>query len=250
MGLSVHMNKNGIKAHQLALDVISNNIANATTEGYKAKAVRFNTLLSNQITEADVLLNDITPQLAAGATSAVAVTDFSQGTLSNRLGRLDLATTGNQFFAVQNNTGDFFLTRDGSFTIDGTGRLVNGNGHYLVMDGVVPADVSGGDLTINNDGRILLTNQTGSQDIGSIHLYTPNNIETLQPAGQNYFTVPNEQYTRVEAGTLEVNLLEMSNVDLAQELTNMIIMQRAYSLNVKVSQSTDEMMSLINQFNI
>lgn len=247
MGLSINMNKNGIKAHQLALDAISNNIANATTEGYKAKGVRFRTLLDNQITEADVLLNDVTPSISAGATSEVAVTDFGPGTLKAGMSRLNIAITGEGFFAVENNAGDMYLTKDGSFTVDGTGRLVNGNGDYLMMDGVLPA-TAGSDVSISNNGAISIGEE--NVVVGQIHVYLPENIETLQPVGQNYFIDPNNQLMRVQNAEIETQMLEMSNVDLAQELTSMIVAQRAYSLNVKVAQSTDEMMSLINQFNI
>lgn len=250
MGLSVNMNKNGIKAHQLALDAISNNIANATTEGYKAKGVRFQTLINNPITEADVLLNTEGAQIAAGATSSVAVTDFSSGTLKDARIELNLATSQNNFFAVQNNTGETFLTKDGSFTVDGTGRLVNSNGHYLMMEGALPQNMTGNQLSISNEGLILGNLETGSVEIGQVNVYTVANPQTLQPVGENYFVDPNNELIPAEPADIQTRMLEMSNVDLAQELTNMIVAQRAYSLNIKVSQSTDEMMSNINQFSV
>src|SRR5699024_11803165 len=108
MGLSMNINKTGIKAQQFALDAISNNIANATTEGYKAKSVRFQTLLNNQITEEDVLLNGETPGISAGSRSEVAVTDFSTGNFREGTRALNLAILGDGFFAVQNNAGELF----------------------------------------------------------------------------------------------------------------------------------------------
>lgn len=250
MGLSINMNKSGIKAHQLARDTISNNIANATTEGYKAKGVRFNTLVANQITDEDTLLNNVNPRIAAGVLSAVAVTDFSQGSLLKTSSPLDLAIQGSAFFGVQNDAGDFYLTRDGSFTLDGTGRLVNSNGDYLAMDGAVPAGVSSADLSLTEEGGILAASPTGNIEVGRIHFYEVDSPETLQPAGRNYFIVLEGQLTRAAGVTVESNMLEMSNVDLAQELADLIVTQRAYDLNIKVSQSTDEMMSLINQFSV
>lgn len=250
MGLSINMNKNGIKAHQLALDAISNNIANATTEGYKAKGVRFRTLLNNPVTEDDVLLNDIEPQISAGATSEVAVTDFSSGPLANARIQLNLAADANQFFGVQNGAGEVFLTKDGSFTIDGTGQLVNGNGHYLMMEGALPQDVLSHQVSIASNGTIRLNDGIQNAVIGSLNIYAATNPETLQPVGENYFVAPQGDFNQIDAANVQSNVLEMSNVELAQELTNMIVAQRAYSLNIKVSQATDEMMSNINSFSV
>lgn len=251
MGLSLNINKTGIKAQQLALDAISNNIANATTEGYKTKGVRFQTLLNNEITENDVLLNDVAPSISAGARSEVGVTDFRQGNLFEGTSALNLAITGNGFFGVQNNNGDFYLTRDGSFTIDGNGQLVNNQGDYLVMNGTIPLDVGAGEqLSIANDGSLLLQDNGETITVGNIDLFMPQNVEGLLAVGENYFIDPNNQINLIETANIEASLLEMSNVDLAQELTDMMVAQRAYSLNVKVAQSTDEMMSLINQFSV
>lgn len=251
MGLSINMNKSGIKAHQLALDAISNNIANATTEGYKAKGVRFRTLMNNPITEDDVLLNNIDPQISAGATSAVAVTDFSSGSLSDTRINLDLAhTENNQFFAVQNEAGETLLTKGGSFTVDGTGRLVNNNGHHLVFDGAIPQNLLSNDISISSNGTVSMNTGTDNSIIGNVSIYTVANPQTLQPVGENYFQDVANQSTLTGNANIEVTMLEMSNVDLAQELTNMIVAQRAYSLNIKMAQSTDEMMSNINQFSV
>jgi len=249
MGLSLNTNKNGIKAHQLALDTISNNIANATTEGYKAKKVRFQSLLNNELTEEDVLLNDITPGIPAGVRSEVAVTDYSQGNLREGTSALNMAVAGDGFFAVENEVGDLYLTRDGSFTVDGSGQLVNHNGDTLVMEGTIPATVGGSnDLSVANDGTISMTEDGEIMIVGNVNVYMPGNVEGLVPVGENYYIDPNNTTAIFDEGLIEANMSEMSNVDLASELTNMIMAQRAYSLNVKVAQSTDEIMSMINQF--
>ena len=251
MGLSININKTGIKSQQLALNAISNNIANATTEGYKSKAVRFQSLMNNQITEEDVILNGVTPGISAGARSEVGVTDFSTGNLRDGTSALNLAIIGDGFFGVENAAGEFFLTKDGSFTVDGTGRLVNGNGDYLVMNGALPPMASGNEqLTVAGEGTLFLEGNGVSTQVGQLNIYMPENVEGLQPVGENYFIDPNNNLTLINDAVVQSNRIEMSNVDLAGELTNMIVAQRAYSLNVKVAQSTDEMMSLINQFSI
>ncbi len=135
--------------------------------------------------------------------------------------------------------------------MDGTGRLVNGNGDYLVMNGALPPMVSGNEqLTVAGDGALFLEVNGVSTEVGQLSIYMPGNVEGLQPVGENYFIDPNNNLTLINDAVVQSNRIEMSNVDLAQELTNMIVAQRAYSLNVKVAQSTDEMMSLINQFSI
>lgn len=251
MGLSININKTGIKSQQLALNAISNNIANATTEGYKTKGVRFQSLINNQITENDVLLNDISPGISAGVRSEIGVTDFSTGSLREGTNALNLAIMGDGFFGVENNAGEFFLTKDGSFTVDGTGHLVNGNGDYLVMNGGLPPMISGNEsLAVADDGTLFMQIDGVSTEVGKLSIYMPTNVEGLQPVGDNYFIDPNNNLMLLDNANIQSNMIELSNVDLAQELTNMIVAQRAYSLNVKVAQSTDEMMSLINQFSI
>ena len=241
----MNINKTGIKAQQLALNAISNNIANVSTEGYKAKGVRFQSLLNNQVTDEDVLLNGVTPSISTGVRSEVAVTNHSQGTLRDGANTFNFAIAGDCFFAVEDGAGERFLTKDGSFMLDGTGRLVNGNGHYLVMDGAIPAMTSGNEsLSVARDGTLAVTANGVTTEVGRLNIFMATNLQGLQPVGEN-----SELINLLDAN-VQINRVELSNVDLAQELTNMLIAQRAYSLNVRVAQSTDEMMSIINQFSI
>src|SRR5699024_510409 len=138
-----------------------------------------------------------------------------------------------------------------SFTMDGMGQLVNNNGDYLVMDGTIP--ISAGmtnNISIANDGSISIIENGESTVVGAVNMYMPENMEALVPVGGNYYIDPNDTINIFEGGLIEANMSEMSNVDLATELTNMMVAQRAYSLNVKVAQSTDEIMSMINQFGL
>lgn len=245
----MHINKSGMKAQQLALDAISNNIANVSTTGYKAKGVRFQSLIENAVTEEDVILNDINPSIAAGARAEIGTTDFSQGTLLAGGKQLDLSLIGEGYFGVTNNNGDFYLTRDGSFMLDEEGQLVNNNGDYLVFEGNMALN-PGAQIQITGNGQIV-SHQNGTNEImGTITVFMPENESSLLPVGQNYYIDPTNQLNTLNNAQIESSILEASNVDLANELTNMIIAQRAYGLNVRVAQGTDEMMSLINQFSM
>lgn len=251
MELSINISKTGIKSQQLALDAISNNIANATTEGYKAKAVRFQSLLNNEITEEDVLLNDVNPTISAGVRSEVAVTNFSQGSLREGTSALNLSIIGEGFFGVENAAGELYLTKDGSFTIDGTGRLVNSNGDYLVTtDAISLLNGQTETLTVESNGVISMIENGVQTPISQVTIYASENLAGLQPVGNNYFVAPNNNLTVLENANVAAFHVEQSNVDLAQELTDMIMAQRAYGCNVKMAQSTDEMMAQINQFSV
>lgn len=243
------ISKSGIKAQQRALDIISNNIANSDTQGFKARTVNFQSLVRNNVTADNGLLtNDFS--IAAGVRSQQGAMNVGQGTLVNGSNRLDLSLTAPGFFAVENAAGELFLTRDGSFTLDHLGQLVNGNGDYVVVNGQTPFVVNDPDtLTIDANGN-LQTNVNGTVNhLGQLTVYLPTANQNLEAAGNNYFRAPADGLTLVENhNSISVNQLELSNVELAQEFTNMIIAQRAYDLNIRVAQASDELKMMTNQF--
>src|SRR5699024_7132226 len=106
------------------------------------------------------------------------------------------------------------------------------------------------ELTVAEDGTLYMQTDGVSTEIGRLNIYMPTNLETLQPAGENYFLAPDNNLMVVDNARIQSNMIEMSNVNLDQDMTNMILAQRANSLNVKVAQSTDEIMSIINQFSV
>lgn len=249
MNSSMNISNSGIHAQQRALSLISNNIANVSTPGFKAKNVNFQSLLTNDVTGANRLLNDDFT-IPAGVRSQQSGMNVANGSLQTGANPFDLAISGDGFFGVENSAGDFYLTRDGSFTVDGTGQLVNGNGDFLVVDGQAPFIIENPQETsITADGTIIGLTNGEMTDLGSIPIYLPNNIQNLEAAGNNYYTVPEDELTIMEnVGKIEVGYNELSNVDLATEFTDMIVAQRAYSLNVKVAQTTDEIATMTNQF--
>lgn len=252
MHLSMNTSKSGITAHQRALDAISHNIANANTDGYKAKTFRFQSLINQTVTEEDAVLSEAAGQIGynAGVRGEVGGTNPQQGSFAQGMNQLQLGIAGEGFFGVEDANGEFYLTRDGSFTRDGNGQLVNGSGDRLVWNNALPADQwPDGRLSVSEDGSLFVQGEQGGMQVGTIPLFLPENAQQLQPAGGNKYIVPEGQAAVFNDGSIQQQTIELSNVDLAQELTNMMVTQRAYSLNVKVAQTTDEWMTMINQFN-
>lgn len=245
----MNISKTGMQGQQRALSLISNNIANASTQGFKAKNVKFNSLLTNDITEENRFLAEEF-NISTGVRSQQSGMNVAPGSFYDGANPFDLAIKDDGFFGVQNAAGDFYLTKDGSFFVDGSGQLVNSNGDFLVVDEQVPLIIDNPEsLSIGSDGTLTSFINGEMTNLGSISIYQPNNIQTLRSEANNYYSVPEGEYTAIANGnSIQVSYLEMSNVDLALEFTDMIVAQRAYALNVKVAQTTDEIKTITNQF--
>ncbi|WP_028273844.1 flagellar hook-basal body protein [Atopococcus tabaci] len=252
MNVSMNISKTGMTSQQRALDAISHNIANVNTDGYKAKTTSFRALMNNEITEQDVLLNeDNQPSaITAGVRSDVTGTDFRQGSLTGSSRNLQLAIAGEGFFGVEDASGQFQLTRDGSFTRNGFGQIVNGNGDRLMMQTIVPpTQWPVGPIAVAEDGTVSIQGEEGTVQVGNVPVYLPENDQQLVAVGENKYILADGEAPIAPGGRIQQQFIEASNVNLADEMTSMMVAQRAYSLNVKVAQSTDELMTMINQFN-
>lgn len=257
MLLSMNTSRTGINAHQQAMDAIANDISNANTTGYKSKEVNFRELMTNQIAEDRLLLgaNGGNPTISVGTLSGVSNTDFTQGSLTESPSDFHMAIGGDGFFGVTSADGQFYLTRDGAFQLNGDGTLTNGRGEALVFESMIPvANWPEGDISIQSSGEVFVSGTAGSVQVANIPLFYPNNVEALIPAGGNNYQVP-EGIGLVSSvgnegllGDIQQGYLENSNVDLASTFADMIITQRAYSLNLKAAQSTDEIVGMINNF--
>lgn len=259
MRIPYSISKSGMKAQQQKLDALAHNIANVNTAGFKQKNVSFRELLVNDITEQDTLLSaEVNAAgLNRGVQSSVNGTDFSTGSLIESADNLSLTVNGEGFFGVTDNAGNLVLTKDGQFTLDEGNRLVNRRGQLVNADLTVPREAwPEGELTVSSEGNLLVKTTEGDVQVGRIPLYTVENPQALIPTGDNNFMVsPEQQATLTNSidnpaafGTFISGVYEESNVDLAQSFTDMIMTQRAYSLNAQVTRSTDEIQSLINQF--
>ncbi|WP_208558974.1 flagellar hook-basal body protein [Marinilactibacillus kalidii] len=260
MNIPYSISRSGLKAQQNKLDTVSHNIANSSTLGYKQKTVSFRELLVNDITAPDVSTREGAQNMGLnrGVQSTTTGTDFSRGSLFETGSKLAMSINGEGYFSVQNSNGERVLSRDGDFTLDENKAIVNSRGQFLETNLTIPADAwPEGDFQISSTGELLIQNgNQGLISVGSVPLYNVENPQALIPDGSNGFRIAPELEGTVYSslqnpaafGRIESGFVEGSNVDLAQSFTDMMVTQRAYSLNAQVTRSTDDMFSLINQF--
>ncbi|ACB86380.1 flagellar basal-body rod protein FlgG [Natranaerobius thermophilus] len=251
----------GMNAQQKNMDVVSNNLANANTTGYKNSRAEFQDLIYATLERPDGpddLGDDgrSTPagiQIGHGAKNSATLRDFSTGSMQETEQDFDLAIEGDGFFIIEGTEGEEYYTRDGSFKIDGEGNLVTSDGlHVQSFDGEIPQEAT--NVSITEEGRVIATLEDGETDeIGEIEIASFINPAGLEAQGSNLYSataasgdasvgLPGEN----GRGQLQQGFLEGSNVNIAEEMVNMITAQRAYETNSKSIQSTDEMMSIAN----
>lgn len=234
------------------LDVISNNLANVNTTGYKESKLEFQDLLYQTTRAAGSQQgggNELPGSLQIGQGSIPVSTEriFTQGDLTQTGGNLDIAIQGQGFFQVQMPDGTLAYTRDGSFKTNSQGQIVTSDG-YPVQGGFQPVPTGTTNVTISASGAVTYTTATGVTS-SQIQLANFNNPGGLQAAGQNLFTETEASGTPLLGdpsqnglGTLQQGYLELSNVSVVQEMVNLILAQRAYEVNSKAVQAADQMM--------
>lgn len=246
--------KTGLDAQQTEMSVISNNLANVNTTGYKQDRAVFEDLLYQNQTQvgADTSQTTQSPSgLSIGTGVQVVSTEkeYSQGSLTQTGNPLDVAIQGQGFFQIQMPDGTIGYTRDGTFQTNAQGQLVNSSG-YVVQPGItIPSGAQS--VTIGTDGTVtvLLPGQSTPTQVGQIQLANFINPAGLQPIGQNLL-VQSASSGSPQTGTPGVNglgttaqgQLESSNVDVVEELVNMIQTQRAYEMNSKAISTVDQML--------
>jgi flagellar basal-body rod protein FlgG len=249
----------GMAVQQYNMDTISNNLANVNTTGFKKGRAEFQDLLYQTVNLAGTSSSTSTTipagiQLGHGAKLQSVMHDYSTGNMKQTGNRFDLAIEGDGFFRVTMPDGTLGYTRDGSFSTDQNGTLVNAAGYALDPQITIPQDALS--VTIASDGTVSVTQpgQTQPQQVGQITL-----SHFVNPAGLNMLGRNTVQPTLASGdaidgtpgtdgiGTINQGFLEVSNVDVAEEMVNMIIGQRAYEANSKTIQTVDNMLSLLNQ---
>ncbi|CZR02449.1 flagella basal body rod protein [Trichococcus palustris] len=259
MSLSMNISKSGIKAFQRSMDALSNDIANTNTTGYKSKNVSFSDLLTNTKAANDkLLLADGLKEVSVstGTKSAVTSTNVTQGSLVEDQEDFHLAITGDGFFRVTSAEGEQYYTRDGAFHVNADKTITNDSGDVLEINqnSLAMQNWSEGDITITEEGNVLVKNGEGSILAGTIPIFYPADTGALIPQGENKYSIAGGVaiYSSAEGtyplGAIQQHFLESSNVNLVSSFTDMIVAQRAYSMNMKAAQSTDEMMGMINGF--
>ena len=256
---SLWIAKTGMEAQQTQLDTISHNLANVGTNGFKRGHVVFEDLIYQNLRQAGAASSDQTQlptglQVGLGVRSVATSRNFSQGNLQQTSNNLDIAIKGNGFFQVQLPDGTTGYTRDGSLQVDGTGQLVTNNG-YAVQPGItIPSNAQS--VTIAADGtvNVALPGQTAPQAVGTLNLASFVNPAGLEPKGQNLWGetsasgAPNGGAPGSNGlGSLQQGYVETSNVNVVEELVAMIATQRAYELNSKAIQTSDQMLQKLGQ---
>lgn len=256
---SLWIAKTGLEAQQLNMDVISNNLANVNTNGFKRQRAVFQDLLYQtmrqpgaQASEQSSLPSGL--QLGTGVRPVATQRVHTQGGLNQTGNELDVAIEGKGFFPVQMPDGSTAYTRDGHFDKNENGQLVNADGHPIQPGITVPADAK--KLEISPDGIVSATvpGQAQPQQIGQLTLATFVNEAGLESIGGNLYRetqasgAPNELNPGLEdAGTLKQSYVETSNVNVAEELVSMIQVQRAYEINSKAVSASDQMLQRLSQ---
>lgn len=251
--------KTGLDAQQTKMAVISNNLANVSTMGYKKSRAIFEDLVYQNIRQSGSQTTQNTElptglQLGTGVRTVATEKLHTQGNMQQTENSLDVAINGRGFFQILMPNGDINYTRDGSFKLDSTGQVVTANGMTLEPNITIPTDVLS--VSIGRDGTVSVV-QPGSPNsvqLGQLELANFVNPAGLNPVGENLFSetvasgapvvgTPGEN----EFGPVFQGSLETSNVNVVEELVNMIETQRAYEMNSKAISTTDEMLAYVSQ---
>ncbi len=231
----------GMNAQQQQIDAIGNDLANASTTGYKAQRVGFRDLLYNQLDIAGTAT-----AAGAGAAAETIGSNQSQGPVENTGNPLDLAIEGPGYFTVKLPSGATALTRDGAFQVDAQGRLTTSDGALVQPPVTLPAGVSPSDVSIGPDGTVT---GPGGRALGKLSLVTVASPDHLLAAGSSLFTATatSGEPRPIAGTTIHQGALEGSNVDTATEMVHMIGAQRSYQLESSAIQDEDQMLSYANQ---
>ncbi len=256
---SLWIARTGLDAQQTQLDVVSNNLANVSTTGFKRSRAVFEDLLYQTLRQPGAQSTQQTQissglQIGTGVRPVATERIHTQGNLQQTGNGLDVAVQGEGFFQIQLPDGTTAYTRDGSFQLDNQGQMVTASGYPLSPAIILPADTLS--MTIGKDGTVSVqqSGQVSPTQVGTIQLATFVNSGGLQSAGENLYLETASSGTPTPntpgsngAGVLNQNYVETSNVNVAEELVQLITTQRAYELNSRAIQTSDQMLGRLTQ---
>ena len=255
---SLDIASTGMQAQQRNVEVISNNLANMNTTAFQRRRTEFHDLIYQDLRRVGSTSSDagnVVPtgvQLGLGVKLAAVYRIHEQGNLTATDNSLDMAIQGKGFFQVQLPTGETAYTRDGTFQLNQNGLIVTHDGLQLNPGLTVPQNAS--DVTINNSGQVLvrIEGQVALQNIGQVQLATFQNEPGLESIGDNLMLETAASGSAVTGnpdsvgfGSILQGFLETSNVNAVEEISHLISAQRAYEMNSKVIQTSDEMMGTL-----
>jgi flagellar basal-body rod protein FlgG len=259
MDLALWTAKTGLDAQNTQMAVIANNLANSNTTGYKASRAAFQDLMYQNVQQVGAQSTQNTQystglSLGTGVRIAQTEKNYSQGSVLQTGGTLDLSVVGEGFFQITMPDGTLAYTRDGSFSMDSSGNVVNASGYPVSPAITIP--ITAQSVTVGNDGTVTVTTAGTAKTttLGQIQLANFVNVEGLQPSGNNLLIEsaasgsPQVGTAGTNGlGTLSQGALETSNVNTVTELVNMIECQRAYEMNSKAISTTDQMLQYLTQ---
>ncbi|HTI45736.1 MAG TPA: flagellar basal-body rod protein FlgG [Casimicrobiaceae bacterium] len=256
---SLYIAKTGLDAQQTQLDVVSNNLANVGTSGFKKSRAVFEDLLYQTVRQPGAQSTQQTQlptglQIGTGVRPVASERIFTQGNLAQTGNQLDVAINGQGFLQVSLPDGTTAYTRDGSLHQDSQGQLVTSSGYPVSPAVTIPANAQ--TITIGTDGTVSVTQQgqAAATQVGTIQLANFINASGLEARGENLYLETAASGTPTTntpgtngIGTLKQGYVETSNVNVVEELVNMIQTQRAYEINSKAISTSDQMLQRLTQ---
>lgn len=252
---SLYIGATGMQAQQQNVDTIANNLANVNTTGFKKNRVGFSDAFYRTANSAATELDSVGNPVLTGMGTLVSATSksFSPGELKQTNGPLDIAIRGSGFFEVVLPDGSSAYTRHGALQVNKEGMLGTAEGYALKQQISIPVEAL--EVVVDPTGKVSarMPNETQLVELGQLELANFPNPEGLDPIGDNLYVATQRTGQLVQGkpgdeglGSLSQGYLESSNVQLAEEMVNLVMAQRAYELNAKVIQTADEMLSISN----
>ena len=252
---ALYTSSTGLSAQQTVLDNTANNLANVNTNGFKLSNINFQDLVyeTDRPPGSEAAQSLVLPsgqQIGTGVRVAGTTKNFTQGSLVNTNNQYDLAINGQGFFQVNTPSGGLCYTRDGSFSVNPNGNLVNSSGFLVQPQLSIPTTALS--VTVGSDGTISATTSTSTTPtiVGQLTLVNFPNPQGLSSEGGNLYTQTQASGAPIIAapginglGTLQQGFQERSNVDVVSEMVNLILAQRAYEFNLRSIKASDEMLS-------
>lgn len=242
----MHNSKSGMISSQSNIDIISNNITNVQTVGYKKLDINFLELYQESLHKNSYPTNSTNLRTGTGSRVSQTTRNYSQGSIKETKINTNLAIDGDGFFRVRRSDGSYAYTRSGEFNLDLNGKLVDDNGNILDIQPLngnsKNINLKNGDLSINKFGEVYLNNNK----VGVINLYQPKGDTDFVSVGDSLFTANQANVEDVKNKNIIQGHIEMSNVNMQNEMADLIMTQRAFQYNSKGIQAGDDMWSMVN----
>ena len=258
MSRALYTAATGMIAQQMNVDNIANNLANVNTTGYKKSKLEFQDLLYQQLrlagaTQAEGAQVPVELQIGYGTRPVATQRIFSQGTLTPTNNPLDISIDGDGFLQVTLPDGTVSYTRDGALKLSSEGTIVTSDGYALEPQITIPQDATAINIASNGEFGVLLPGSAAVQGVGQLELARFINPAGLKSIGRNLFLQTQASGMPVSGqpddggfGKLSQGFLELSNVEVVDEMVSMIVAQRAYEINARAIQTSEEMLSNAN----